>query len=130
MLFESAGKLIWDPSPRVASMFQHHVRALEEMLAIRSGVGEVANDECEIDEVQLRLFLQVVAAEIERTSNPILVNLVGGCFAIAAGLLHVCDPDQALMLQGTSAVLQRHGIDMIAGRENVGALPFASAAGS
>lgn len=120
VLFESAGKLVWDPSPRVANLFQHHIRALEQMLTLRSGVGEIANDECEIDAAQLRVFLAAVAVEIDRSSNPGLLSLLGGCFAIAAGLLHACDPNQELRLEGASAALQRRGIDLVAGLERVG----------
>lgn len=116
VLFEHQGALVWDPSLRVATLFLRQIRAIEAALGIVSGLGEIESDEVAVDGEGLRAFVQAAADEIDGSDHGPLRSLLGGPFALAAGLFAACGADAGLQLGRTSTMLYRRGADILAGR--------------
>jgi hypothetical protein len=116
VLFEASDVLLWSPSPRLAQLFLCQVRALEEMVGITSGIGDIISDEVSVDPALLQTFVITVAKELQPGSNPTRCTLVAGPFAIASGLLAACNPALPAF-SGVSGQLARRGALLVMGKQ-------------
>lgn len=116
VIFEHDGNSVWEPSRRVGFLFVRQVRAIEEVLEIASGVGDIIDDECRIDAAALKQFVLELDRELGYGFNETMRSLLAGCLAVAAGLLVVCRPGEDLDLQPTGAALRDRGELLVSGR--------------
>ncbi|XVJ76703.1 DUF6086 family protein [Streptomyces sp. JH002] len=73
---------LWNPSNSAARIFVGHVLTLSNEMAIDSGVGEIIEDECEIDENAFSAFLHTLLLKHGNSNNQALRSLLEGVLAI------------------------------------------------
>ncbi|RCV51451.1 DUF6086 family protein [Marinitenerispora sediminis] len=85
--FQVGGLVLWNPSNTVARVFLGQARTLAPVVGRRSGLGDIVEDECEVD---LTEFAGLVAAVLElyrRSPHPLLRALLDGFVPVALVLL-------------------------------------------
>lgn len=84
--FEMSGRTVWNPANEVARLYVEQAAALARVLGVASGVGEIVNDECELDE---EVFQGFVAKLLEhpRAGHPVFRELTEGFLATSLVLV-------------------------------------------
>jgi hypothetical protein len=78
---------LWRPDDRVASLFLGHAELFADLLGVPSGIGDVINDECSVDDSVLEAFCAASLAEYSATDQGIQRTLTVGFIATALVLL-------------------------------------------
>ncbi|WP_037605976.1 DUF6086 family protein [Streptacidiphilus rugosus] len=76
--FELGGQTLWNPSNGVARMFLRQVAVFETELGLPSGIGEMRDDECQIDPAAYAAFVDSLLARHVRTTHAVLIALSEG----------------------------------------------------
>ncbi|MCX4748852.1 DUF6086 family protein [Kitasatospora sp. NBC_01287] len=99
--FQVQDEVVWDASNTVARLYTAQVEAVAGTLGLASGIGEIVEDECEIDPPTLEGFLGELLRQYHRATHPILRSLTVGVIATSlvlldrvGGRLPATDPDQ------------------------------------
>ncbi|WAS93141.1 DUF6086 family protein [Nannocystis punicea] len=122
IIFEHNGDAVWEPSQGLGRLFVHQIRGVEKLLGLDSGVGDVINDECQIDPARLKPFVIALDRKLSSGGNETLSSLLGGCFAVAAGLYAACHPRDELDLSRIGAALKHRGELLVSGRTRARAI--------
>jgi hypothetical protein len=93
--------VVWSPSNQVARLFVGQAETIAATFGAPSGIGDIVEDECEIDPAVFGKFLTEVLRQYQATTHPILrsllIGFVGTALVLAdrAGLaLPELPPDQ------------------------------------
>lgn len=81
---DADGRGLWNPATRVGETFLVTLSGLESVVGVRSGVGDVRNDEVIVDGFAL---WRLVLAVVEQSSHPVMRSQVSGVVAVALVLL-------------------------------------------
>ncbi|MFF5969107.1 DUF6086 family protein [Streptomyces collinus] len=76
--FDMGDETLWNPSNGASRMFQRQVAVFESELGLPSGIGPMANDECQIDPITFETFVKALLAQHRRTSHAIVLALSEG----------------------------------------------------
>jgi hypothetical protein len=76
--FDVGEETLWNPSNGAARLFQRQVAVFELELGLRSGIGPMVNDECQIDPGAFETFVNALLAQHRRTSHAIVLALSDG----------------------------------------------------
>ncbi|MFJ8472000.1 DUF6086 family protein [Kitasatospora sp. NPDC094011] len=94
-------EIVWDPSNTVARLFTGEAVAVASAFNLESGIGEIIEDECELDLPVLEAFLADLVRRYHEATHPILRSLTVGFIATASvlvdragGQLPPGEPDQ------------------------------------
>lgn len=79
--FDLGERTLWNPSNGAAGLFLRQVSVFEAELGLPSGIGQMSNDECQIDPAALKTFVQALLEQHLRTSHAITVALSEGFVA-------------------------------------------------
>ncbi|WP_329021525.1 DUF6086 family protein [Streptomyces sp. NBC_00690] len=82
-----SGQDVWNPSNRVAEIFVGHARVVARAYSMESGIGEIIDDECEIDHRLFLEFISSLATSHERSNNQPLRELLEGVITVGLVLL-------------------------------------------
>ena len=74
--FDLGDEVLWWPSNLPARLFEGHAESIATALKIPSGLGEIIEDECEVDLPTFEAFIAAVTARYEETTHPIVRALV------------------------------------------------------
>lgn len=85
--FAVDGHDVWNPSNRVARIFVGQVSQLEAAYGRQSGVGEIIDDECDIDGDSFSMFVEFISVKFSESNNPSLRVLLEGVISISMVLL-------------------------------------------
>ncbi|MFB7761752.1 DUF6086 family protein [Streptomyces xiamenensis] len=80
--FQTQDTDLWNPSNSVARIFVGQVLTLSDEMAIESGVGEIIEDECEIDGDAFPAFLHALLLRHGNSNNQALRSLLEGVLAV------------------------------------------------
>jgi hypothetical protein len=79
--------VLWDPSNTVARLFAGEAEAVASAFGLASGIGDIIEDECEIDLPVLEAFLAELVRQYHQATHPILRSLTVGFIATASVLV-------------------------------------------
>ncbi len=82
-LFEIDGTVLWSPSNTVARIFKGEAEAIASAFRVASGLGDIIEDECQVDLPVFEGFLAAAARQYQQTAHPILRSLMTGFLATA-----------------------------------------------
>ena len=82
-LFEIDGTVLWSPSNTVARIFKGEAEVIASAFSVASGLGDIIEDECEVDLPVFEEFLAAAARQYQQTAHPILRSLMTGFLATA-----------------------------------------------
>ncbi|MFD5666011.1 DUF6086 family protein [Streptomyces anthocyanicus] len=84
--FDVGDETLWNPSNGAARLFLRQVAVYEAELGVPSGVGEMVNDECQIDPGAYGRFVNTLVAWHHGTHHRIIHTLSRGFVATALAL--------------------------------------------
>ncbi|MFD8488989.1 DUF6086 family protein [Streptomyces sp. NPDC059712] len=84
--FDVGDETLWNPSNGAARLFLQHVAVYEAELGTPSGVGEMINDECQIDTGAYERFVNVLVEWHHGTRHRIIHTLARGFVVTALAL--------------------------------------------
>ncbi len=70
--FDLGDEVLWWPSNVPGRIFNGHAESIAAALKIPSGLGEIIEDECEVDLPAFVAFVAAVMARYEESTSPIL----------------------------------------------------------
>ncbi|MFD8025759.1 DUF6086 family protein [Streptomyces lavendulae] len=76
--FDLGDETLWNPSNGASRMFMRQVAVFEAELELRSGIGPMENDECQISPEIFETFINALLAKHRRTSHAIWLALSEG----------------------------------------------------
>ncbi|MFI8201946.1 DUF6086 family protein [Streptomyces sp. NPDC085937] len=79
--YDVGDETLWNPSNGVSRMFQSQVAVFEAELGQPSGVGPMANDECQIAPDTFETFVNALLARHRRTTHGVWLALAEGFVA-------------------------------------------------
>jgi hypothetical protein len=85
--FQIGDDILWNPSSSVARIFKGEAEVIASDLRTASGLGEIINDECEVDLSVLQKFVAEAIGQLDRTNNSIFLSLTTGFVATATVLI-------------------------------------------
>ncbi len=101
-LFEIGDTVLWNPSNTVACIFKGEAEAIASAFHVASGLGDIIEDQCEVDLPAFEKFLAEAMRQYHQTAHPILRSLMTGFIATAlvlaeraGGRLTETTPEQA-----------------------------------
>lgn len=103
---------IWEPSLAVGRLFIAEIRALEEMIGLKSGFSDIVSDEVSLDETLLAAFLDVTGRRLAETNNGPLKILSAGCIQIAIAL-YACAAGEWIALPESLNVIERGAVEAL-----------------
>lgn len=78
MTFQIGDNVLWAPSIQVGRLFKGQADVIASVFAVPSGVGDVIDDECEIEPAVFVNFVAQLAKQYQGTAHPILRSLLVG----------------------------------------------------
>ncbi|MFE9055734.1 hypothetical protein CJI59_08255 [Streptomyces sp. Alain-F2R5] len=107
--FDMGDETLWNPSNGAARLFLRHVALYEAELGVPSGIGEMVNDECQVDPGAYEAFVNRLLEWHHDTAHAVIHGLSRGFVATALALAHragieVGSPDTADGLEGRTDV--------------------------
>ena len=75
---EMEGRTLWNPANRAGNLFLRHVRLWEEELGLPSGIGEMTNDEIDIEREPFTAFVAALVAHQRATGHGVILALSAG----------------------------------------------------
>jgi hypothetical protein len=85
--FEIGDNVLWSPSNTIARLFKGQVEAVAAAFAVDSGLGEIVEDECEIELPAFEKFVAEAARQYGRATHPVLRSLTVSVIAVASVLV-------------------------------------------
>ena len=85
--FRLVEKDVWNPSNFVARLFTEEARTLARLLELQSGVGEIVDDECELNPKDFLNFTITLAERHWNTNNLTLRDLLAAIIGINCVML-------------------------------------------
>ncbi|RAG81656.1 hypothetical protein DN069_31705 [Streptacidiphilus pinicola] len=79
--FDLGEQTLWNPSNGAARLFLRQVSVFEAELGWPSGLGEMREDECQIDPAALKAFVEALLEQHLRTSHAVMIALSEGFVA-------------------------------------------------
>lgn len=70
--FDLGDEVLWWPSNTPGRLFKGHAESIAAAFKIPSGLGEIIEDECEVDLSTFVAFVTAVMERYEETTNPIV----------------------------------------------------------
>jgi uncharacterized protein DUF6086 len=81
--FHTGGDVVWSPSNQVARLFTGQAAVITSVFAVPSGLGDIIEDECEIDPSAFAAFLTAILHQYQAATHPILRSLIVGFLGTA-----------------------------------------------
>lgn len=78
MAFHDGDDVLWSPSNQVGRLFKGQAEVIASVFDIPSGLGDIIEDECDIDPVLFGKFLSQLVRQHDTTAHPILKSLIVG----------------------------------------------------
>ncbi|WP_377267579.1 DUF6086 family protein [Peterkaempfera sp. SMS 1(5)a] len=79
--FDLGEQTLWNPSNDAAGLFLRQVSVFEEELGVPSGIGPMRDDECQIDPVALKTFIDALLVQHLSRSHAVVIALSEGFVA-------------------------------------------------
>ncbi|MBY8889245.1 DUF6086 family protein [Streptomyces sp. PTM05] len=79
--FDLGKQTLWNPSNGAARLFLRQVYVFEAELGLPSGLGQMRDDECQIDPAALKTFAEALLEQHLRTSHTVMIALSEGFVA-------------------------------------------------
>jgi hypothetical protein len=79
--FDLGEQTLWNPSNGAARLFLGQVSVFEAKLGLPSGIGQMRDDECQIDPAALKTFVEALLEQHLRTSHAVMIALSEGFLA-------------------------------------------------
>jgi hypothetical protein len=79
--FDLGEQTLWNPSNGAAGLFLRQVSVFEAELGLPSGLGQMRDDECQIDPAALKTFVEALLEQHLRTSHTVVITLSEGFIA-------------------------------------------------
>lgn len=76
--YDMGDETLWNPSTGASRLFLRQVAVFEEELALPSGIGPMAADECRIDPAVLGVFANALLARHRQTQHAVVQALTEG----------------------------------------------------
>ncbi|MEU6220824.1 DUF6086 family protein [Streptomyces sp. NPDC047022] len=80
--FALGEQTLWNPSNGAARLFLRQVSVFEAELGLPSGIGQMRDDECQIDAAVLKTFVEALLEQHLRTSHAVMIALSESFVAI------------------------------------------------
>ena len=78
---------LWWPANNVARLFKGYSESVAVLLGVPSGIGDLIEDECEVDLPVFEKFCAEAVARYEKTNHALLRTLIVGFIGTALALL-------------------------------------------
>ncbi|MEU7371585.1 MULTISPECIES: DUF6086 family protein [Streptomyces] len=91
--FRLEGKDVWNPSNFVARLFIEEARALARLLELEPGIGNIVDDECDLNTREFQDFTIALVQRHWNTNNSTLKDLLAAVIGINCVLLDRADQD-------------------------------------
>ncbi len=85
--FQVGDEIVWDPSNTVARLFVGEAAAVASAFGLESGIGEIIEDECELDLPVLEAFVAGLVRRYHEATHPMLRSLTVGFIATVSVLV-------------------------------------------
>jgi hypothetical protein len=85
--FRYGDKVLWWPSNVPAYLFKGYAETIAQTYKIKSGLGDMADDECEVDVPAFEGFVAAVSSSYEEATHPIIRSLLFSFIPTAQVLL-------------------------------------------
>ena len=86
-LFEVGETTLWSPSNTIARLFKGQVEAVAAAYHVNSGLGEIIDDECQIDLTTFEKFVAEAMRQYGHATHPILKSLTVSVISTASVLV-------------------------------------------
>jgi hypothetical protein len=100
--FEADGTVLWSPANTIGRLFKGQADAVAAAFRVESGIGDIIEDESEVDVPVLEKFAAEAVRQYEHATHPVLRSLTMSVIAIAlvlveraGGRLPDAKPEQA-----------------------------------
>jgi hypothetical protein len=74
--FDLGDEVLWWPSNLPGRLFKGYAESIASALKTRSGLGDIIEDECEVDLQHFEAFVATVTATYEKATHPIVRSLL------------------------------------------------------
>lgn len=85
--FQVDGNDVWNPSNSVARLFVDQGGSLSRLLNVKSGIGDIVEDECRVDRQAFEVFTALLVVKYQEANNAALQSLLSGFIPIALVLV-------------------------------------------
>ncbi|WP_159047630.1 DUF6086 family protein [Streptomyces sp. WM6378] len=85
--FQVEDNEVWNPSNSVARLFLRQAVGISELVDHPSGLGEIIEDECEIDPRTFSGFVDAIVSTYQSTNNEVIKSLIEGFTSVASVLV-------------------------------------------
>ncbi|MFD8411030.1 DUF6086 family protein [Streptomyces sp. NPDC059650] len=79
--YDVGDQTLWNPSNGASRLFMSQVRVYQAELGLPSGIGPMRGDECQIDPLVFKAFVDALLAWHRRTSHAVMAALSEGFVA-------------------------------------------------
>ena len=79
--FDLGEQTLWNPSNGAARLFLRQVSVFEDELGVPSGIGPMRDNECQIDPVDLKTFVDALLEQHLSTDHAVVIALSEGFVA-------------------------------------------------
>ncbi|MFJ9643642.1 DUF6086 family protein [Streptomyces sp. NPDC101206] len=79
--YDVGDQTLWNPSNGASRLFMSQVRVYQAELGLPSGIGPMQGDECQIDPLVFKAFVDALLAWHRRTSHAVMAALSEGFVA-------------------------------------------------
>lgn len=86
-VFEADDITLWNPSNTVARLFKAQAEAVATAFHVPSGLGEIIDDECQVDVAALEDFVAEASKAYQQSVHPVLKALTISVIATAGVLV-------------------------------------------
>lgn len=105
--FELGEQTLWNPSNGAARLFLRQVSVFEGELGLPSGIGPMRDDECQIDPVALKTFVEALLEQYLSATHGVVIALSEG-FAASMLVLAERAGIQLVLSDRTAATLDQN----------------------
>lgn len=89
--YDMGDQTLWNPSNGASRLFMSQVSVYQAELGLPSGIGPMQADECQIDPVAFKAFVDALLAWHRRTSHVVMAALSDGFVAMVLVLAERAD---------------------------------------
>ncbi|WP_344047780.1 DUF6086 family protein [Streptomyces thermoalcalitolerans] len=83
MYFQVADEVLWNPSNSVATVFLGQAAVLSRFVGLGSGLGDIVEDECQVDPREFVAFTNELVKTYQETNNMAPMALLKGFASVA-----------------------------------------------
>lgn len=85
--FDLGDEVLWWPSNLPAHLFKGHAESIAAALKIPSGLGDIIEDECEVDLPAFEEFVAAVSRQYDESTHPIVRAMISSFIPTAQVLV-------------------------------------------